>query len=146
MGLTKLNFNEIENASETSNTININKTTVLNQEVILPTKTPTVNESNGTIWVDSTSNNLKIKVNSVIYDLSPQIDYNNISVTSPSVISLNGSTGIINNLTISGSGTVLQIRSSAIGGTQWSNLEILGNLNIASGTTLRLTIVPLIVR
>jgi hypothetical protein len=146
MALTKLNFNEIENASETSNTININKTTILNQEVILPTKTPTVNESNGTIWVDSISNNLKIKVNSVIYDLSPQIDYNNISVSTSSVISLNGSTGVINNLTISGSGTVLEIRSSAIGGAQWSNLEILGNLNIASGTTLRLTRVPLIVR
>jgi hypothetical protein len=146
MGLTKLNFNEIENASETSNTININKTTILNQEVILPTKTPTVDESNGTVWVDPTSNNLKIKINSVIYDLSFQTDYNNISITSPGVISLNGITGIINNLTISGSGTVLEIRSSSIGGTQWSNLEILGDLNIASGCTLKLTRVPLIVR
>jgi len=146
MGLTKLNFNEIENASETSNTININKTTVLNQEVILPTKTPTVDESNGTIWVDPTSNNLKIKINSVIYDLSFQTDYNNISVSTSGVISLNGSTGVINNLTISGSGTVLEIRSSSIGGTQWSNLEILGDLNIASGCTLKLTRVPLIVR
>jgi hypothetical protein len=146
MGLTKLNFNEIENSSETNDIININKTTSLNQEVILPTKTPTKTDVDGTIWVDQNSGNLKVKVNSVIYDLSPQTDFNNITINTSFTFPLNGNVGIVNNLTIGGTGTTVNFRSSGTGGAQWSILEIKGDLTIASGCTVNLVRTPLIVR
>ena len=146
MGLTKLNFNEIENTSETSDIINFDKTTSLKQETILPTKTPPKSQFDGAIWVDSSTNNLKVKVNSVIYELSPQVDYNNITISSPYTFPLNGNVGVVNNLTIEGSGTTVNFRSSSVGVAQWSILEIKGNLTVASGCTLNLIRTPLIVR
>ena len=146
MGLTKINFNDIQNTSETEDVININDSVLLKQEVIIPTKPPTKNQFDGAIWVDPSSNNVKVKINSVTYDLSPQTDFNNISINAPFTFPLNGNVGIVNNLTIGGTGTTVNFRSSSIGGAQWSVLEVKGNLNIASGCTLNLIRTPLIVR
>ena len=146
MGLTKINFNEIENTSETEDVININDSVLLKQEVIIPTKPPTKNQFDGAIWVDPSSNNVKVKINSVTYDLSPQTDFNNISINAPFTFPLNGNVGIVNNLTIGGTGTTVNFRSSGTGGAQWSILEVKGNLTIASGCTLNLIRTPLIVR
>lgn len=146
MALTKVNFNEIQNASETNNVINIDKKVSLKQEVILPTKTPPQSQFDGAIWVDPLTNNLKVKINAATYDLSPQTDFNNITISSPYTFPLNGNVGVVNNLTISGSGTTVNFRSSSIGGAQWSVLEVKGNLTIDSGCILNLIRVPIIVR
>lgn len=146
MALTKVNFNEIQNASEINNVINIDKKVSLKQEVILPTKTPPQSQFDGAIWVDPLTNNLKVKINAATYDLSPQGDFNNITISSPYTFPLNGNVGVVNNLTISGSGTTVDFRSSAVGGVQWSVLEVKGNLTIDSGCTLNLIRVPIIVR
>ena len=146
MGLTKLNFNEIQNTSETSDVININTNVSLKQEVIIPTKHPEKTQFDGAIWVDPSSNDLKIKINSITYDLSPQTDFNNISINTPFTFPLNGNVGIVNNLTIEGIETTINFRSSSIGGIQWSVLEVKGDLTVASGCTLNLIRTPLIVR
>ena len=151
MALTKLNFNEIQNASETTTGINIDKSVSFKQQVILPTVTPPQdNNVDGSIWVDESTNNLKVRINLITYDLAPKIDYNNITLNSPYTFSLNGNVGIVNNLTVTGTGpsptTEVVFRSSTVGPAQWSILEVKGDLTIASGCTLNLTRTPLIVR
>ena len=151
MALTRLNFNEIQNASETTTGINIDKSVSFKQQVILPTVTPPQdNNVDGSIWVDESTNNLKVRINLITYDLAPKTDYNNITLNSPYTFSLNGNVGIVNNLTVTGTGlsptTEVVFRSSAVGPAQWSILEVKGNLTVASGCTLNLTRTPLIVR
>ena len=145
MAFTRINFNQIQGASETPNTINIDKNINFTEQVSIPIIPPSQDTDN-VIWAEPNTGTFKSRVNLVNYGLSFKSDFKDLAFGSPDTISLGGNTGIINNLTVSGTNTILNIRSSSIGTVQWSILEIKGNLTIASGCTVNLIRTPLIVR
>lgn len=142
MGLTSIDFSQIDNVENTPTGININKAIKFNSELQISNIPPT-QENTSNIWFNKNTEELKIKINNTTYDLQPSSTLNNITISSNTTLNLNGKRGLINNLTISGTNTVLTVRTGAAG---WSILEIQGNLTIDSGCTLNLIRVPLIVR
>jgi hypothetical protein len=145
MGLTKLNFGEIQNVTETANEIKINTNINFKEQISIPIITPS-EDLDGAIWVDPTTASFKSKINLVNYTNSFKTDLNSIVFSSPNTISLGGNTGIVNDLVVSGTNTVLNVRSNSFGTAQWSILEVQGNLTIASGCIVNLIRTPLIVR
>lgn len=145
MAFTKLIFNQIQGASETPDTINIEKNINFTEQVSIPLIPPS-QDIDGVIWVDPSAGAFKSRINLVNYSASFKGEFKNIAFGSPDTLSLGGNTGIVNDLVVSGAGTVLNIRSNAFGVAQWSVLEVKGNLTVASGCTVNLIRTPLIVR
>lgn len=144
MALSKIDFNQIQNIDNTPTGLNINKSINFTQQLVI-SDTSFQQPSTSNIWFDKSPSNsgLKIRINSTVYDLKPKTNLNDISISFNFTFNLSGKRGIVNNLTISGSNTVLTVRS---GINDWSILEVQGDLTIASGCTLNLIRTPLIVR
>ena len=142
MGLTSIDFGQIENVENTPTGVNINKAIRFNNEFSI-SDVPPAQENTSNIWFNKSTEELKIRINNTTYDLKPRETLNDISISSNFTLNLGGKRGIINNLTVSGTNTVLTVRTGSLG---WSILEVQGNLTIASGCTLNLIRTPLIVR
>lgn len=142
MGLTSIDFNQIENINNTPTGLNINKAINFTQQLVI-SSVPPAQENTSNIWFNKTTEELKIRINNTTYDLKPKETLSNITISSNLTLNLNGKRGIVNNLTVTGTNTVLTVRTGSLG---WSLLEVQGNLTIASGCTLNLIRTPLIVR
>ena len=142
MGLTSIDFGQIENVENTPTGVNINKAIRFNNEFSI-SDVPPAQENTSNIWFNKSTEELKIRINNTTYDLKPRETLNDISISSNFTLNLGGKRGIINNLTVSGTNTILTVRTGSLG---WSILEVQGNLTIASGCTLNLIRTPLIVR
>ena len=145
MAFTIINFNQIQDANETPDSININKNINFTEQVSIPLIPPS-QDLDSVLWVEPNTGTFKSRINLVNYSNSFKGEFKSIAFGSPDTLSLGGNTGIINDLVVSGASTVLNIRSNTFGIAQWSILEIKGNLTIASGCTVNLIRTPLIVR
>ena len=146
MAFTRINLNQIQGITETSDgKINIEKNINFTEQVSIPLIPPS-QDTDGVIWIEPSTATFKNRINLVNYSYGFKTDFKDISFGSPNTLSLGGNTGIINNLVVSGTNTVLNIRSNAFGTAQWSVLEVQGNLTVASGCTVNLIRTPLIVR
>ena len=145
MAFTRIDFNQIKNASESSDKISIDYNVNFKEQVSIPLIPPS-QDVDSVIWVDPSAGEFKSRINLVNYSASFKGEFKNIAFGSPDTLSLGGNTGVVNDLVVSGAGTVLNIRSNAFGIAQWSILEIKGNLTVASGCTVNLIRTPLIVR
>jgi hypothetical protein len=142
MGLTSIDFNQIENINNTPTGLNINKAINFTQQLVI-SSVPPAQENTSNIWFNKTTEELKIRINNTTYDLKPKETLSNITISSNLTLNLNGKRGIVNNLTVTGTNTVLTVRTGSLG---WSILEVQGNLTVPTGCTLNLIRTPLIVR